>query len=378
MKTKVTVPGRVNLIGEHIDYHHLPVLPMAIQRRVSLTFQPRTDRRIRAVSEHYGERQVCLACDVSPGAPGDWANYIKAAVQAAGRCARLERGIDANVTSDLPAAAGLSSSSALLTAFTIALLAANGAEPTLKQLMEVLPDGEQFVGTRGGAMDHAAVLGAEAGCALLVRFAPLDLAAIPIPTGWSFLVAHSLTTAEKSGAVRAQYNARRVAGSEALRKLGFVSFESALCSPDYERLANCGTLTEEESRCFRHVMTEALRVQDAITALRSGDAVRFGATLTASHASLRDDLRVSCPALDELVEAALDAGALGARLTGAGFGGCAIVFSKAEDRTRIADGLMAKYYSKHSTFDPAHHLIYAEPSAGAMFPNADRTVGWLP
>lgn len=366
MKTKVTVPGRVNLIGEHIDYHHLPVLPMAIQRRVSLSFQPRTDRRIRAVSEHYGERQVCLACNVTPGPPGDWANYIKAAMQAAGRCAPLERGIEATVTSDLPAAAGLSSSSALLTAFTIALLAANGVEPTLEQLMDVLPDGEQFVGTRGGAMDHAAVLGAKERCALLVRFAPLDLAAVPIPTGWSFLVAHSLTTAEKSGAVRAQYNARRVSGSEALRKLGFVSFQSALCSPGCERLANSAKLTEEESRCFRHVITEAVRVEEAITALRTGDAVRFGEALTASHASLRDDLRVSCPALDELVEAALKAGALGARLTGAGFGGCAIVFSKTEDRARIAAELMANYYSKHSEFDPAHHLIYAEPSAGAI------------
>jgi len=366
MKTKVTVPGRVNLIGEHIDYHHLPVLPMAIQRRVSLSFEPRTDRRIRAVSEHYGEREVCLACDVTPGPPGDWANYIKAAIQAAGRCAPLERGIDATVTSDLPAAAGLSSSSALLTAFTIALLAANGVEPSLEQLMDVLPDGEQFVGTRGGAMDHAAVLGAKEGCALLVRFAPLDLAAIPIPAGWSFLVAHSLTTAEKSGAVRAQYNARRVSGAEALRKLGFVSFQAALGSLGCERLPNSAGLTEEESRCFRHVITESLRVQDAITALRSGDAVRFGEVLTASHASLRDDLRVSCPALDELVNAALDAGALGARLTGAGFGGCAIVFSRTEDRTRIADRLMAKYYAKRSGFDPAHHLIYAEPSAGAI------------
>jgi galactokinase len=125
-------------------------------------------------------------------------------------------------------------------------------------------------------------------------------------------------------------------------------------------------LTEEESRCFRHVITESLRVQEAITALRDRNAVRFGAALTASHASLRDDLRVSCPALDELVEAALNAGALGARLTGAGFGGCAIVFSKTEDRARIADELMTKYYSKHPGFDPAHHLIYAEPSAGAI------------
>src|SRR5205807_8783885 len=130
-----------------------------------------------------------------------------------------QSGIDAAVASDLPAAAGLSSSSALLTGLTLALLRANCVHTTFGELMEVLPEAEYFVGTRGGGMDHAAVLASKAGGALLVRFAPVSAINVPIPGGWSFLIAHSLTTAEKSGAVRGAYNARRSAGQRALEML---------------------------------------------------------------------------------------------------------------------------------------------------------------
>src|SRR3954469_21590330 len=149
----VAAPGRVNLIGEHIDYHGLPVLPIALQRRVRVWFQPRADRRIQAVSGSYGAREFDRTDDLAPVARGDWENYLRAA-------ARVARtflsdggvGIDAEIASDLPAAAGLSSSSALIVAVTLALLHANGCRPTFEELMEVLPDGEQFVGTRGGGM----------------------------------------------------------------------------------------------------------------------------------------------------------------------------------------------------------------------------------
>ena len=126
--------------------------------------------------------------DLQPGPAGDWSNYIKAAIKAVRTRWDISHGIEAKVTSDLPAAAGLSSSSALLTGFTIALLRANGIEPGVAELMEVLPDGEQFVGTRGGGMDHAAVLASRTGCALLVEFAPLRLVDVPIPDSWSFIV----------------------------------------------------------------------------------------------------------------------------------------------------------------------------------------------
>ena len=179
------------------------------------------------------------------------------------------RGVDAVVESDLPPAAGLSSSTALLVAFTLALLRANCRTATFEELMEVLPDGEQFVGTRGGGMDHAAVLGSREGCASLISFSPVTVRHIPIPRDWAFLIANSGIHAEKSGAVRERYNAIRLAGMEALRR--------NLANPVAE-----------------HVATEAARVRGAVDAMERDRPERFGELLLASHASLRDRLRVSC------------------------------------------------------------------------------------
>ncbi|MBV9761122.1 MAG: hypothetical protein JO340_11205 [Acidobacteriaceae bacterium] len=369
-----SVPGRVNLIGEHIDYHNLPVLPMAIQRRIWIAFTPQPEMRVRAVSAGaYEPREFVLAKDLEPSPSGDWVNYAKAAAQAVSSRWRITRGIDAAIAADLPAAAGLASSSALLAAFTLALLEANRIAATEAELLDILPEGEQFVGTRGGGMDHAAVLGARAGSALLVRFAPFQLCPIPVPPDWCFLAAHSMTTAEKSGAVRAEYNARRLAGARALSALGFDCYSSALAqhsASQLEALARRAAaeerLTPEESRAFLHVTSEGARVEQALDALRTADAPAFGHLLIASHASLRDQLRVSSPALDELVDTALAAGALGARLTGAGFGGCAIILCRASDCSHVQQQLTARYYSRRPAFDPSLHLIRTEPSAGVL------------
>jgi galactokinase len=364
----VSVPGRVNLIGEHVDYHGLPVLPMAIQRCVRICFRPRDDNRIRAVSLGYGEREFEWKSKLEPSASGDWENYIKAAAQTVHDRWNVSRGIDAAVISDLPPAAGLSSSSALLTGFSLALLQANRVRTTFGELMDVLPEGEYFVGTRGGGMDHAAVLASQAGSALLVHFVPVSACPVPIPKDWAFLVAHSLTTAEKSGAVRAEYNLRRTAGTRALQRLGVSSYAAAIEGRTFDELETIAgeRLEGDEQRCFLHVAGEALRTTAAVTALRAADASTFGRLLNESHASLRDLLRVSNGALDELVDTARDAGALGARLTGAGFGGCAVVFCHSSERQRVAEILMRRYYSKRPGFDPSTHLIAVEPSAGAF------------
>jgi galactokinase len=365
----ITVPGRVNLIGEHIDYHNLPVLPMAIQRRVRVAFRRRDDRRIRAVSEAgFGYREFEWTSPLQPGPAGDWGNYIKAAAQAIGAKWELGYGIDAAVTSDLPPAAGLSSSSALLAGFSLALLRANGVAASFDELMEVLPEGEYFVGTRGGGMDHAAVLACEPGCALLIHFAPLAVQSVPIPKDWAFLVAHSLTTAEKSGEVRAKYNVRKTEGMRAVERLGFKSYREAIERHYFGELYTMAEerLTGNERKRFLHVTGEAQRVGEAADALARGDAKAFGRLLDASHASMRDLLEISCPALDRLVEAARNAGAFGARLTGAGFGGCVVAACYAADRERVAERLVRDFYSGQAGFNCATHLILAEPSAGAL------------
>jgi galactokinase len=270
--------------------------------------------------------------------------------------------VEADVTSDLPPAAGLSSSSALLTGFTLALLRANGIEPKFEELMDILPEGEHFTGTRGGGMDHAAVLAAQPASALLIRFAPVRLERVPIPEDWAFLAAHSLVSAEKSGDLRAEYNARRTAGNRALTKLGLSSFAEALSL----RAAIISGLNDAEQRAFLHVTGEAHRVAKAVEALRNRDATCFGAALNESHDSLKDHLRVSCPELDELVTVARRAGAIGARLTGAGFGGFAVIACRRADRGSIAAELMRSYYSHRIGFDPENHLLAVEPSAGVL------------
>jgi len=360
----VSAPGRVNLIGEHVDYHGLPVLPIAIPRRIRVVFRARTDRRIRAVSaKEYGLREFEWTPRLAPTTAGDWENYLRAAAQAVSLKWGAGAGVDAAVVSDLPPAAGLSSSSALIVAFTLGLLQANQRRASFEELMEILPEGEQFVGTRGGGMDHAASLASREGCASLIEFEPLSVRPIPVPKDWHFLVAHSLQTAEKSGAAREAYNACRAAGTAALKRLGFASYRAAIEEPDSVEKLPPGP----ERDSFLHVTSEALRVRAAVNALEGDDAGRCGRLLWESHASLRDRLRVSSAALDQLVEIAMESGALGARLTGGGFGGFAVVFCRKRDLPAVRGGLIDRYYSGRPEFDAQRHLIDAPPGPGALF-----------
>ena len=356
----ISAPGRVNLIGEHIDYHGLPVLPIALRHSIRVHFHPRSDCKISVTSGAYGHREFTWTAGLTPVARGDWENYLRAAAQAIAGKWGVMNGIDATIDADLPAAAGLSSSSALIVAVTLSLLRANHREASFEELMQILPDGEQFVGTRGGGMDHAASLASREGCASLIEFVPLAIHHIPIPADWAFLVANILHTAEKSGAVRERYNAVRTAGTEALRETGFASYAEAIqgrTEEDLRALAAAKHLPPP----FLHVVTEASRVRHAVEAMHANDAGRFGRLLLESHASLRDRLQVSCPALDRLVDAAMASGAAGARLTGAGFGGCAVVFCHRADLSKVHDGLVDRFYS-----GCRDHILPAEPGRGAV------------
>jgi galactokinase len=329
MQEHVWAPGRVNLIGEHIDYHGLPVLPMALRQRINVAFDRRPDHLIRAESlcgAAYPARRFEWHTELAPVAAGDWENYLRAAALGVSRKWGIGTGIDAVVTSDLPAAAGLSSSSALIVAFALALLQANGWHATFEELMEVLPEGEHFVGTRGGGMDHAAALASKQGCASLIGFRPLAVRHVPVPPDWTFFAADSLVRAEKSGAARERYNAVRNGPGAAA-----------------------------------HVASESARVYAAVDAMERADSGCFGRLLVESHASLRDCLKVSCVALDRLVDTAMESGAIGARLTGAGFGGCALVFCLKPDAASVEQRLVERFYN-----GDASHIIHAEPGPGAL------------
>src|SRR5467141_3266420 len=212
-------PGRVNLIGEHIDYCGLPVFPMALGRSVRLAFHARANRETRLVNRdpRFAPSVFTVNDSIPPAPAGDWSNYARAAAQALAQRFPDLRGVDARVESDLPIAAGLSSSSALLVAIALAIMHAHRVTMAPLELMELLARGERYVGTAGGGMDQAIILGARAGCASRIDFQPLRLTPTAVPTGWRFIVAWSLVHAEKSGAAQQAYNERTRQGDEARR-----------------------------------------------------------------------------------------------------------------------------------------------------------------
>jgi galactokinase len=367
----------VNLIGEHIDYCGLPVFPMAIQRSVRLAFQPRADRELRLVNRDpsFAPSAFTIKESIPPAAPGDWSNYARAAAQTLVQRFPDLLGLDAHVESDLPIAAGLSSSSALVVAMALAILHANHVSVAPLELMDLLARGERYVGTAGGGMDQAIILGARAGCASRIDFHPLRLTATAVPAGWRFIVAWSMVRAEKSGAARQAYNERPRQCDEARRvvaqRLGQpedITYPALLEAAAVEQLLDVAqtTLSDVLARRFRHVVTEGMRVRQAEAAMNAGDLELFGRLLDASHQSLRDDYDVSHPELDRLVELARDAGAAGARLTGAGFGGSIVALCPVERAPRVCAALAERFYApRGAARDVAQHVFTAEPSAGA-------------
>jgi galactokinase len=374
----VQAPGRVNLMGDHIDYNGLPVLPIAIQRRVFLLYRERDDATVRLVNadERYPAREFVLSETIEPSPEGDWSNYVKAAARALAQRFDVRRGFDAAVGSDIPTAAGLSSSSALVVAGALAVLHVNEIWVDRMELAELLAAAEHYVGTRGGGMDQAICLAARRHSASRIDFGPLRLTAHPIPPEWHFVVAFSLMPAEKSGVARETYNTRvrecrealtRVA--EALGLTGRVDSYPALMAerPVAALIETADAVLEDPlARRFRHVLTEAERVRRAERALLAYDLRGFGRLMSDSHHSLRDDFEVSRPELDELVDISTRAGAAGARLTGAGLGGCIIALCPVVRAPRVLDALARRYYAERGAQEPLEQILFvAEPSGGA-------------
>lgn len=367
-------PGRVNLIGEHVDYCGLPVLPMAIQREVRIAFTPRGDARVRLVNADpllFPPRDFSIADAADPSEPVDWANYARAAARELASRHHLTRGIDACVWGDVPLAAGLSSSSALVVATTLALLRANGIVVPREELMELCARAERHVGVNSGGMDQAVSLGGRAGSALRIDFGPVRTRPVAIPPSWRFVIGNSGVGAEKAGRARDGYNARVAECAGALGRVlahpvsdGWPSAWADLVARVPEPLlldAGSRALDGNLARRWRHVISEGFRVPRAVAALERGDAAAFGHLMDLSHASLRDDYAVSCPELDACVRAAIRAGARGARLTGAGFGGCIVALADVESAPAVESALREQAGPNSA----ADAVFVAIPSDGA-------------
>ncbi len=382
MSWRVTAPGRVNLIGEHTDYNGLPVLPIAIDRGIRVDFRVVDDPVVRldSPSSHFAPFAFQLKRPIEAAARGDWSNYVRAASRGLlEHGVRLERGIEGTVTGDVPIASGLSSSSALVVASALALLKANELTLPLLRLAALMARAERFVGLEGGGMDQAACLHGVAGHALRIEFDPLRVTPVPVPEGWRWVVAASLVRAEKSAGAREAYNERTRQCREALEEVRDAvgvertpyqasSYRGLVSPGDLDSLLRHArrVLAPVLFRRFRHVVTEGRRVALAEQAMSDGDLHRFGDLMVQSHESLRDDYEVSTPELDELVTLAREAGAAGARLTGAGFGGCAVALCDDGTVARVMEALAARFYEPRLGGPPRGDMMFAaKPSGGA-------------
>lgn len=377
-------PGRVNLIGEHIDYNGLSVFPMALQREAVMVLRPRDDGLVRLFNTdpEFPPVSFEVGVGIQAGPDGSWENYVKAPAQELAHRFAIFRGFDGVLSSNVPVASGLSSSSALVNAVGLALAEINEVGLDALALGEVMADAERFTGTRGGGMDQAISMAARAGCAARIDFDPLRIRHVPIPDDWRFVVADTGVRAEKSGPAQAAYNRRReeceeglaVVG-EALRKIRRVptrpeGFQALLKAVPVRELLDHAeaVLSGNMLRRFRHVVTESARVDQAQDALILADRGSFGILMDESHGSLRADYHVSSAELDELVALAKEGGAAGARLTGAGFGGCIVALTSPSTLDGVLESLVAGYYEpRHMTDRLDDHVFVAVPSDGASF-----------
>ena len=358
---RVRAPGRVNLIGEHTDYSHLPVLPMAIDRALIVTVTGNATGRVTAASESF-EGVVDIVREEPDTRVRGWGSYVAGALR---ELTDVAPGLGASIhiAGDLPGTGGLSSSSALTVGMVAGLNEAWGAGLDREGVVARAEAAERHAGVETGGMDQQAIAFATEGHALRIDFRPPSRRPVPVPRSIAFVVAYSGEAAAKGGEARAAYNERVVGARFAAALLGEMIGldpaspprlgdlamlpESDLLVEELAERANAqhvaratgilaaslvslshGSLEERETvpvrRYARHILSEAHRVNAAEVALLRADLPSLGTLFDESHESLRKDLGCSTAALDEVCAAMRRAGAAGARLTGAGFGGYAV------------------------------------------------------
>jgi len=349
-------PGRVNLIGEHLDYNGGPVLPIAIDRRTMVEVEVRGEEDIEVTSDSH-DGPVRFSVDTSPGDVEDWAAYVAGVFWALRDAGHRPPAVGLRVSSNVPAGAGLSSSAALECAVAVALrdlgqlLIDDIALALLAQRAE-----NDYVGVPSGAMDQLASVCAKAGNAVLID--TVQHSVTPVPARWredriDLLV---IDTRAQHSLGDGEYAQRRRECEAAAAALGVGALAEA-SEGDESRLDD-----DVLRRRTRHVATEVARVHAAVDALRDRQWRRLGELFDASHASLRDDFEVSSAELDAAVDAAVTAGALGARMTGGGFGGSAIALVPQQHADAVADQCR-RAFANAGWEEP--HVFAVEPAAGA-------------
>ena len=368
-----SAPGRVNLIGEHTDYNGGFVLPCAISRRVAVAIGP------GAVGASVEGREVSI--NPSPRVPlnrptvaklystdfreersltakkeESWADYPSGVVWAMQERGHYAAAFQAAFAGDVPLGSGLSSSAAIEAATALALDAFFHLDISRKDLAVLCQRAENaFVGVNSGIMDQYASMLCGEGMALLIDCRSLEAEQVPLDLASAGLTLLVCDTQVSRKLGNTGYNARRQTCEQAASTLGVKQLRDAKVS-DLDRLSG------EELKRARHVITENGRVLEAVEALRRNDLVRFGQLMYESHRSMRDDYEISIPELDTFVEQAAASDALGARLTGAGFGGCAIALIGEAD----VGGLKSKvlqHFRQRGFKEPVFYVF--QPAEGA-------------
>lgn len=306
--------GRVNLIGEHTDYNGGYVLPAALSVGIEVGLTPREDSAIVVTSNTY---DAPAKRDLADEAAGEWSDPCVGAVREAVALGLLSDGAAIDLRSSIPEGAGLSSSAALIVAVLKAARAAAGHGPNDVDLAVAARRVENnYMGVPCGIMDQMAVAIATPGTAMALNTKTLDWDIVPLPEGCEMVVIHSGVTRKLTDG---RYAARKVECDAAKDHFGTVD----LCLLNRDRVERAD-LNEIPKRRALHCVTEHQRTMAATEALRSGDIAALGELMNASHASMRDLFEMSLPQIDELVASAVELGAVGARLTGGGFGGCIV------------------------------------------------------
>jgi galactokinase len=350
-------PGRVNLIGEHIDYSEGFVLPFAIKDRTLVAARKRDDSTVRIASAQRRSKIVTVdISEVRPGLKGEWERYALGVLWSMG----VKSGVDLLIDGHVPLGAGLSSSAALECSVATAMNHLFDMGFNLEELARLTQKAEnQYVGVPCGIMDQSVSLMASRGFALLLDCRDLSTRNIPFDVASHGLELLIIDTQAHHALTDGGYAERRASCEAVAAKLSVKSMrELTMAQLDSAR----ATLSETEYIRARHAITEMKRVLDCIDALGSGDFVKVGQLINDSHRSLRDDYTVSCPELDTAVEASLAAGALGSRMVGGGFGGSAIALIEAAKTSQTISAIEKAFADKKFK---APRFFTSLPSQGA-------------
>lgn len=369
-QVETRAPGRVNLLGEHVDYNQGVVMPVAIDRVVTLTATPTSDGIVTLNPLDLGEQiafrlsDITNKCDLTGNPLPDWARYPAGVAWALMQAGLSLSGLQAVYTSDIPIGAGLSSSAAVEVAFASTWQALCGLDSDKLTLARLCQRAEnEYVGVSSGLMDQFASACGVEGQVLCFDTRSLEWILLMLPPATTIVIAdsgihHRLATSA--------YNDRRAACELAVQLLRkyLPEIHSLRDVSTVEFAAYSMYLPAEIAKRAEHVVKEIHRVDQAIIALQRGDASMFGGFMFASHKSLRDLYEVSLPELDALVEIARGLpGIYGARLTGAGFGGCTVNLVKEMNATMFMDGLRDGYRLKTGN----ETIVYlTKPSSGVQ------------